>query len=295
MNVPSIVLKHIALAALFCVFAQSSTFGADLATPAANARANTEDAARAQVLLKRAVAHYKDSKHPQLTDFGSKGQFVDGELYVYVLSSAGLMLASGGPSSSVIGQNVSDRTDALGKPFFRELLAKARTSDSGQFDYRWLNPVDNKVELKVGHFQKVGDRIIVVGHYVARATPEQAQALLTRAAHAMNADHGKAVDAFNRLRGPYSEDDLYVFVIDLSDNHFLANGANPSLIGTDALSLRDRNGKAFVHDMITAAAKQGQAEGDYVWPNPVTGDVESKHAYVRKVDDTLVGVGYYAR
>jgi hypothetical protein len=47
--------------------------------------------------------------------------------------------------------------------------------------------------------------------------------------------------------------------------------------------------------MISAGTAKNQTEGDYSWPNPVTGNVESKHTYFRKVDDMLVGVGYYAR
>ena len=39
-------------------------------------------------------------------------------------------------------------------------------------------------ELKIAHFQKVGDRIIVVGHYVARSTPEEAQAFLASSSSA---------------------------------------------------------------------------------------------------------------
>jgi len=38
----------------------------------------------------------------------------------------------------------------------------------------------------------------MTGHYVARATPVQAQSLLARA------DPGKALDAFNALCGPYA-------------------------------------------------------------------------------------------
>jgi cytochrome c len=104
-----------------------------------------------------------------------------------------VLLASGGPSSSVIGSNVADQRDALGKPFFREMLNKARTNESGFVEYRWLNPVDNKVERKVARFQKVGNRIIAVGYYVANATPAQAQALLARAVDAPRADPGKAI------------------------------------------------------------------------------------------------------
>jgi cytochrome c len=206
MNIRSGALKYLAYIALACALAQSGAFGADAATPPSNAVASAADAARAQALLKRAVAHYKVVKEPALADFSRPGKFVDGELYVYVVSTAGVLLASGGPSSSVIGRNVADPPDALGKPFFREILDKAQQSGSGTIEYRWLNPVDNKVERKVAYFEKVNDRIIAVGYYVARATPAQAQALLARAVDAVRADPDKAIDTFNELRGVYYED-----------------------------------------------------------------------------------------
>jgi cytochrome c len=289
-------MKWLVYIALAYPLAQTAAFGADLATPTANATASAGDAGlRAQVLLERAVAHYQDIKDPALADFSSKDEFVDGELYVYVVSTAGVLLASGGPSSSGIGRNVEDQEDALGKTFFREMLTKAQTNESGTVEYQWLNPVGNKVERKVAHFRKVGNRIIAVGYYVAHATPAQAQALLARAVDALRADPGKAIDAFNTLlRGPYAEDDLYVFVIGLSDKRVHANGADPRLIGTDALSLRVPDGK-FVQEMIAAAGQRDQWEMDYAWPNPVTGNVENKHVFLRKVDDMVVGVGYYAR
>jgi cytochrome c len=273
--------------------AQAAAFGVDLATPTVNATVSPKDAGlRAQVLLQRAVAHYQDIKDSALADFSGKGEFVDGELYVYVVSTAGVMLASGGPSSSGIGRNVADQQDALGKPFFREMLTKAETSESGYVEYQWVNPVDNQVERKVAQFRKVGNRVIAVGYYVGNATPAQAQALLARAVDALRADRGKAIDAFNRL--PSGESDLYVFVIGISDKRIRANGADPRLIGTDALSLRVPEGQ-IVQEMIIAAGLRDQAEMDYVWPNPVTGNVENKHVFLHRVDDMVVGVGYYAR
>jgi len=296
MNIGSGLMKCLAYIVLAYALAQTAAVGADLATPTAHAMASAEDAGlRAQVLLQRAVAHYQDMKDPALADFSSKGEFVDGELYVYVVSAAGVLLASGGPSASGIGRNVADQQDALGKPFFREMLTGAQTNESGTVEYQWLNPLNNKVERKVAHFQKVENRIIVVGYYVANATPEQAQALLARAVDALRADPGKAIEAFNSLlRSPYAEDDLYVFVIGLSDKRVHANGADPRLIGTDALSLRVPEGK-FVQEMIAAAGQRDQAEMDYAWPNPVTGNVENKHIFLHRVDDMVVGVGYYAR
>jgi cytochrome c len=148
---------------------------------------------------------------------------------------------------------------------------------------------------KLAYFQTVDDRIIAVGYYIARATPAQAQAMLARAVQAVKDDPDNAFHAINQLHGPFSEDDLYVFVVDLKDDRFRAHGIYRDLIGSDALALHDPSGRPIIQDMIAAVAKADQAEVDYLWPNPVTGSVENKHTYVRKIGGLLVGVGYYWR
>ena len=288
MNITSGALKRLAHVVLACAMVQ-------IALRPDVAMADAADAARAQALLERAVAHYKEVEESALAAFGRKGKFVDGELYVYVISTKGVMLASGGPSSALVGRDVTDLQDAAGKPFFREMLDKAKVSGSGAVEYYWLNPIDNKMGRKLAYFQTVDDRIIAVGYYIARATPAQAQAMLTRAVQAVKDDPDKAFHAINQLHGPFSEDDLYVFVVDLKDGRFRAHGIYHDLIGSDALALHDPSGRPIIQDMIAAVAKEDQAELDYSWPNPVTGSVENKHTYVRKVGGLLVGVGYYWR
>ena len=288
MNITSGALKRLAHVVLACALVQ-------IALRADAAMVDAADAARAQALLERAVAHYKEVEESALAAFGRKGKFVEGELYVYVISTKGVMLASGGPSSALVGRDVTDLQDAAGKPFFREMLDKAKVSGSGAVEYYWLNPIDNKMGRKLAYFQTVDDRIIAVGYYIARATPAQAQAMLARAVQAVKDDPDKAFHAINQLHGPFSEDDLYVFVVDLKDDRFRAHGIYRDLIGSDALALHDPSGRPIIQDMIAAVAKADQAEVDYLWPNPVTGGVENKHTYVRKIDGLLVGVGYYWR
>ena len=288
MNITSGALKRLAYVVLACAMVQ-------IALRPDAAMADAADAARAQALLERAVTHYKEVEESALAAFGRKGKFVEGELYVYVISTKGVMLASGGPSSALVGRDVTDLQDAAGKPFFREMLDKAKASGSGAVEYYWLNPIDNKMERKLAYFQTVDDRIIAVGYYIARATPAQAQAMLTRAVQAVKDDPDKAFHAINQLHGPFSEDDLYVFVVDLKDDRFRAHGIFHDLIGSDALALHDPSGRPIIQDMIAAVAKEDQAEVDYSWPNPVTGSVENKHTYVRKIGGLLVGVGYYWR
>ena len=128
------------------------------------------------------------------------------------------------------------------------------------------------------------------------ASPDQAQALLARAVDAVRADSGRALDAFNTLCGPYAEDDLYVFVISSADKLVRANGADPRLTDTDAdpLSLRAPGGK-LVQELIVAAGQRDQGEMDYVWLNPTTGNAETKHVFLHKVNGMVVGVGSYTR
>lgn len=167
MNIGSDTLKRLVYIALACALAQTAALSTYAATPAANATVSAQDAAQAQALLQRAVALYKEIKDLALAHFSPQGEFVKDDLYVYVVSTKGVLLASGGLSSSWIGENVAGQKDAAGKPFIREMLDKAQTKGSGTVEYHWLNPATNKTEPKVAYFQKVGDRIIAVGYYAS--------------------------------------------------------------------------------------------------------------------------------
>lgn len=254
------------------------------------------DENRSLRLLDKAVARFREIGDAAFDEFNRAPQFADRELYVYVLGTDGTMLASGGSSVVLVGRNVASMQDAAGKPFFREMLDIAAKSEAGRVEYRWLNRVDNREEPKVTLFRKVGERIIAVGYYVPRATPAQAKELLNRAVAAVKEKGASAaVAAFNALGGGFVQDDLYVFAIDLNSQRFLAHGAMPKLVGSDGRAVRDPKGKAIVADMVNIVSRKGEGELDYAWRNPVTDKLETKHSFIRRVDDMLVGVGYYTR
>ncbi|NMF91148.1 cache domain-containing protein [Aromatoleum petrolei] len=254
------------------------------------------DENRSMRLLDKAVARYREVGDAAFDEFNRAAEFKDRELYVYALATDGTMLASGGSSVALVGRNVATMQDAAGKPFFREMLAMAAANEAGRVEYRWLNRIDNREEPKVTLFRKVGERIIAVGYYVPRATPAQAKELLERAVATVK-DKGApaAVAAFNALDGGFVQDDLYVFAIELKSQRFLAHGAMPKLVGSDGRALRDPKGKAIVADMVNIVSRKGDGELDYAWRNPVTDKLETKHSFIRRVDDMLVGVGYYTR
>jgi cytochrome c len=288
--------RVILVCSTICVLSLSPALhAAEKAVAPATEKGAQNDAKRARALLDKAADYYKGNKDRALAAFSRVGEFTSDDLYVYVIGINGQMLASGGSSSALIGRDVSGMRDAAGKLFFREMIDTAQSKGSGTVEYRWLNQVDRKVESKVTYYTKVDDRIIAVGFYIPRATPEQAKAMLEQAVKAVESDPRTAFASFNDLHGTFVQDDLYVFVVDLKEYKFRAHGANPRLVYTDALELKDPTGDPIIKKMIAIAKTKGQGSLEYKWRNPVTEKVETKHTLLRKVNDYLVGVGYYTR
>jgi cytochrome c len=121
----------------------------------------------------------------------------------------------------------------------------------------------------------------------------QAQALLDKAVAKINADGPKAAfAAFDDPKGGFVMGEHYVFVFDLH-GVYQASGANPKLVGTNAIDLKDAEGKALVREMVALAERHGKGTVDYVWLNRATNRVERKHSQIQKVGDYVVGVGFY--
>jgi hypothetical protein len=177
---------------------------------------------------------------------------------------------------------------------FKDALKVPEGNGIQQAEYRWQNWADGKIERKHVYYQRVGQRIIAVGYYLPRASAEQAMALLNKAAADLAKDEKGTLSAINSLKGGYLQDDLYVFVVDLNTRRYIAHGTNLRLINTDFSKISDPEGKPVGEPMLALMAGQDYGEYDYRWKNPVTGKVEDKHAYLKKVGHFLVAVGYYS-
>jgi len=253
---------------------------------------------QAQALLDKAVAYMQE--HPAETAYAAfnnqKGRFVQDDLYVFVFDlNTGIMHAHGGASEGLVGMNVLDLRDAAGKPLIREMVEVAKTKGSGSVDYVWLNRRTNHIESKTSLVKRVGNNVVAVGYYVPRGAPEEARDLLNRAAAALRANPQEALTAFNTPSGRFTHYDLYVFAIGINDGKYYAMGANPGLVGLDVKEMKDAAGKPIVQDMIAIVKEKGSGEYEYVWRNPATNKVEPKHSYIERVNDYLIGVGYYRK
>ncbi|KRP68496.1 calcium channel protein [Pseudomonas paralactis] len=258
------------------------------------ATAQEADAQAAKALLEKALAYYQQHGDKAFAAFSRQGEFIDQDRYVFVVDTQGVLLASGGPSSALIGRDVSEVLGPDLRQSFKEALKVPESQGIQQADYRWQNWNDGKVEHKHVFYQRVGKRILAVGYYLPRATPEQARALRNKAVDALVKDETGTLKAINSLQGGFLQDDLYVFVVDLDTRRYVAHGTHLRLINTDFAKIKDPDGKPVGEPILKMMAEQDQGEYKYRWKNPVTGKVENKHAYVRKSGHFMVAVGYYS-
>ena len=276
-------------------FHRMAWLGAMLMLGLAQAQAATgDDGQAARALLEKALAYYHDNGDKAFAAFSRQGEFVDKDRYVFVVDTQGVMLASGGPSSALIGRDVSEVLGPDLRKAFKDALQTPEASGIQQAECRWQNWADGKVERKHVYFQRVGERILAVGYYLPRASAEQARALLDKASSDLLKNEKATLTAVNSLKGGYLQDDLYVFVVDLDTRRYVGHGTNLRLINTDFGKVKDPDGKPVGEPILAMIGKQDVGEYEYRWKNPVTGKVEDKHAYLKKVGHFLVAVGYYS-
>ena len=132
---------------------------------------------QAVALVERAVQHLK-AKGPEraYADFEtSNSAFMFAEYYVYVLDFNAHVYVH----PTLKGKNVMDLADSDGKTFFQPIIASARSFGKGWEDYRWLNPITQKIEQKSAYFQRVGDIVIACGIYKGDAQTQHSSMRLT--------------------------------------------------------------------------------------------------------------------
>ena len=147
--------------AVFVLVAALSAF----ALPAAAAEFGTKDEAVAMV--KRVQEQFKkdgaDATFKAVSDQSTK-EFHDRDLYPFIYDLNGLNVAHGA-RPALIGKNLLDLKDQDGTYLIREMVKIANGPGSGWVDYKWPNPLTNKIEDKTSYIEKMGNYFIGVGVY----------------------------------------------------------------------------------------------------------------------------------
>lgn len=126
-----------------------------------------------------------------------------------------------------------------------------------------------------------------------RGTPTEAKAMLEKAVeHYQEVGRKQALADFTARKPPFFDRDLYVSCMG-TDHIITANGGFPSLVGTSADGWRDADGKSLGKAIWDAVSSTGEGSVRYRWFNPVSGKIEPKINFSRKVGDEICGVGAY--
>ena len=124
----------------------------------------TKDEAIAMV--KKAVAYIKgqgaDKAYQEISN--RTGQFVDRDLYVVVYQLDGKVLAHGG-NAKFVGKDMKDAQDVDGKFFVKERIELAQKQASFWQDYKFVNPVEKKVEPKQMYCERLENTAVCGGIY----------------------------------------------------------------------------------------------------------------------------------
>jgi hypothetical protein len=259
----------------------------------AGAAGAQDDEQRAKALLERAVIYYQEHGESAMAAFSRQGDFIDNNCYVMVLNTQGVMLASGGPSSYLIGKNVGGALPGELATAFATALKTGADQGVQKAEYRWKSWEGDLDLNKIVYYRRVDEKLFAVGYYISRQTSEHAQAMLDKVSNAMTSNPASTLEAINQVDPAFRLDDLYPYVIDLDTRRFVAHGSNKRLVGVDFSTINDAHGKPLGAPLLRMVQRKAAGEFQYDWMNPVTNSIEHKHAYFRRVGHYLTAVGYY--
>ncbi len=121
----------------------------------------------AVAMVKRVQAKFKaegaEAAFKAVSD-KSVAEFHDRDLYPFIYDMAGVNVAHGA-RPALIGKNLITLKDQDGKFLVRDMRDIAKTQGSGWYDYKWPNPLNNKIEDKTSYVERLGDYWVGVGVY----------------------------------------------------------------------------------------------------------------------------------
>ncbi len=95
---------------------------------------------------------------------GGDPAFHDRDLYPFIYRMNGVNVAHGA-RPALVGKNLANIKDPDGVPLIRLMIQVTSEKSSGWIDYKWPNPITNKIEDKTSYVEKMGEFFVGVGVY----------------------------------------------------------------------------------------------------------------------------------
>lgn len=126
------------------------------------------------------------------------------------------------------------------------------------------------------------------------ASPEEAQALVSKAVAAIKADRAGTFAEMTAKNPKWIDRDLYPLVYDINGK-VVAHGQNPKMVGKDLIDFKDPDGKLYVRERVELAKNKGKFWQDYKFTDPLTKKVLPKRAWCERLADDIICAGVYTR
>lgn len=222
--------------------------------------------------------------------------FIEGELYLFLLDTKGIVYAHG-DREDLLWQNLWDYRDSFGALAIQTMITSA-TPNGSWMTYDWAGAVKVSFVQKI----KIDDKDYIIGCGYYPHSKKYAVIGLVKGAVSLFKQDVKAGypvgDTFGAMGYAKSErfvyGDLYLYALDFN-GVIRAQGEEPGLIGTNALEYKDAKGKAVNQEIIQKLKQKEEGEGiwiEYYSKNAL------KYAYAEKVKDRdgnyyFIACGYY--
>jgi methyl-accepting chemotaxis protein len=125
------------------------------------------------------------------------------------------------------------------------------------------------------------------------ATQDDARDMVERAiAYVKTHGKEKAFADFIDPKGEFIKNGMFIFAQDFN-GVMLVHAGNHSLIGKNAIEIKDVHGKYHGKEMINLAKTKGSGWVEYAAMNPFTQVIQEKTTYVQSAGDYLIACGVY--
>jgi cytochrome c len=119
----------------------------------------------AVAMVKSAITYYKENgRDKTIATINARQQFIDRDLYVVIYDMQGKNLAHGA-NARMVNKDLLEMKDMDGKPYMRERIDLIKAKGKGWQDYKFNNPVSQKIEPKTMYVERYDDLIFGCGIY----------------------------------------------------------------------------------------------------------------------------------